>query len=68
MAAYNKRFGISGGVGSQKNLSKFARLSPVLTVVNRHLRQAAGRCTKAWPKTVSFKLPAVLGWLGLNNE
>ncbi len=35
---------------------------------NPPLRQAWERCTKAWPKTVSFKLPAVLGWLGLNNE
>ena len=39
--AYNKQFGISGGVGSQKYLCKFESVLPVRTVVSRHLRQAA---------------------------
>ena len=41
--AANKRFGISGGVGSQKHLYKFASFPPVQIVVSRHLRQAANR-------------------------
>jgi len=47
MPATNRRFGISGGVSSQKHLCIFSSLSPVQTVVSRHLRQAAGRCVQA---------------------
>ena len=69
--AYNKRFGISAGVFSQKHLYEFASLSPVRTAVkppptpSRRTLQISLEKTN---KKVGNSYFAVLLWTAKNKE